>query len=60
MKFKVWVEVMTVTHMTEEEIEVPDAEWAAMSEAEREARMSGAFDDLRDGIANGGWEVLES
>lgn len=58
MQFKIWVEVFTTTRFTEEVIDVPDDEWNALTPAEREARMEAAFDDMRNEIANGGWEQL--
>lgn len=58
-KFKIWTEVFSVQRWHEEIIEVPDSEWAAMTPAEREQRMADAFEEQRNEIANGGYEVIE-
>ena len=58
MKLKVWVEIMTVQRWTEDEFEVPDEKWAAMTPAERDAYGGELFEDMRNEIANGGWEEI--
>lgn len=57
-KIKVWVEVMTVQTMTETLIDVPDG-WDDMSAQEQADYMRACFEDVRDNIANGGYELVE-
>lgn len=59
MKFKVWVEIATVQPWTEETVEVPDDQWSAMTEVERDTYMKRAFEDLLSDVAGGGYEEIE-
>lgn len=58
MRFRVWVEVMTTQHLVDHIVEVSDEKWAALSEDDQNAYMHEEFCDLRDNVANGGYEVL--
>jgi hypothetical protein len=57
-KIKVWVEVMTVQTMTETLIDVPDG-WDDMSAQEQDSYMNDCFEDERNNVANGGYELVE-
>jgi hypothetical protein len=57
-KIKVWVEVMTVQSMTSELFDAPD-NWDQLTMAERLDHMESLFTDMRDNIANGGYELVE-
>ncbi len=59
MKLKVWVEVLTTVRFTEDIVEIPDEEWAEMSDAERRGAKDQIFGEYRDGVANGGCEEVE-
>ena len=59
VQIRVWVEVTTREHMVELTDEVPDEEWAALTEEAREARMRDMFTELQNQTANGGWEAIE-
>jgi hypothetical protein len=60
MKLKVWVEVLTRETLTEAVVEIPDAEWNAMTEAERVARKAAIYNDHVVEVANGGCEEVEA
>jgi hypothetical protein len=59
MKLKVWVEVFTTQRFTEDLVEVPDEQWAAMSDAERAQYKQTAYEAMLIDIANGGCEEVE-
>ena len=59
MKVRVWIEVFTTQRLTEETYDVSDDEWAAMTLEDRESYMCGLFEELRDAIANGSYEVVK-
>lgn len=56
-RIHVWVEVLSNQRFEEIEDDVP-AEWGGMSESARDEYMTALFNDMRDGIANGGYEVV--
>lgn len=59
VRFKVWVEVMTTQRWTEDVVEVPDEQWDAMSDAEREEYKKHVYLDMQTDVASGGWEEIE-
>lgn len=60
MRFKTWVEVFSTQRWHEDTHEVPDEEWARLTPEQRESRMANAFEDVRNEVCNGGYEVIES
>lgn len=56
-KIRVWVEIFTREHMTEQEFDVPEG-WHEMTDAEREESMTLLFEKMRNELANGGYEVI--
>jgi hypothetical protein len=49
---------MTVQTMTETLIDVPDG-WDDMSAQEQDSYMNDCFEDERNNVANGGYELVE-
>lgn len=60
MRFKTWVEMFSTQRWHEDVHEVSDQLWAEMTEEEREAYMQDAFENVRNEVCNGGYEVIES
>jgi hypothetical protein len=59
VKLRVWVEVLTVHPLVEDVVEVPDGQWTAMTEDEREQYKQDVFTAALIEVANGGCEEIE-
>lgn len=58
-KIRVRIEGQIPRDQAEEIIEIPDDEWAAMTERQREARMNEEYDNLVQQFVSGSVEVVK-
>jgi hypothetical protein len=57
-KIRVWVEIMTTQKFAEEIMDAPE-NWSDMTSDQREDWMADQFEQMRNEMANGGYEVIE-
>jgi hypothetical protein len=58
VKLKVWVEVLRPDRLVEGVVEVPDEQWTAMTDLQREHLKRDVFEDMLGEVVSGGCEEV--